>query len=83
VIFIAYLFYLILTFQKYAYLIIKEAKSKEEQELIYEHQESLEQGEKVKVTNENTGVEHVFNSKTLCIFFCVCIAWLHLRCVYM
>jgi len=65
VIFIAYLFYLILTFQKYAYLIIKEAKSKEEQELIYEHQESLEQGEKVKVTNENTGVEHVFNSKTL------------------
>ncbi|XP_017071613.1 protein LLP homolog [Drosophila eugracilis] len=43
----------------------REAKSKEEQELIYEHQESLEKGEKVKVTNENTGVEHVFNSKTL------------------
>ncbi|EDW78958.1 protein LLP homolog [Drosophila tropicalis] len=43
----------------------REAKSKEEQELIYEHQESLETGEKIAVTNEKTGVEHVFNSKTL------------------
>ncbi|EDV38969.1 uncharacterized protein Dana_GF24733 [Drosophila ananassae] len=43
----------------------REAKSKEEQELIYEHQESLEKGEPVALVNENTGVEHVFNSKTL------------------
>ncbi|EDW50481.1 GM13977 [Drosophila sechellia] len=44
---------------------LKRPNPKEEQELIYEHQESLEKGEKVKVTNENTGVEHIFNSKTL------------------
>ncbi|BFF98213.1 protein LLP homolog [Drosophila madeirensis] len=43
----------------------RDAKTREQQELIYEHQESLEKGQKVKVTNDKTGVEHVFNSKTL------------------
>ncbi|XP_034482904.1 protein LLP homolog [Drosophila innubila] len=40
-------------------------KSKEERELMYEHQESLEKGQPVVQVNENTGVEHVYNSKTL------------------
>ncbi|XP_030560895.1 protein LLP homolog [Drosophila novamexicana] len=41
------------------------AKSKEQQELIYEHQESLEKGKPIPQVNEKTGVEHVYNSKTL------------------
>ncbi|EDW68432.1 protein LLP homolog [Drosophila virilis] len=41
------------------------AKSKEQQELIYEHQESLEKGKPIAQVNEKTGVEHVYNSKTL------------------
>ncbi|KAH8395602.1 hypothetical protein KR222_001868 [Zaprionus bogoriensis] len=41
------------------------AKSKEERELMYEHQESLEKGQPVKQVNETTGIEHVYNSKTL------------------
>ncbi|XP_023159606.1 protein LLP homolog [Drosophila hydei] len=41
------------------------AKTKEQQELMYEHQESLEKGQKIRQVNEKTGVEHVFNSKTL------------------
>ncbi|XP_064541761.1 protein LLP homolog [Drosophila montana] len=41
------------------------AKSKEQQELIYEHQESLEKGKEIPQVNEKTGVEHVYNSKTL------------------
>ncbi|ALC45084.1 CG15019 [Drosophila busckii] len=41
------------------------AKSKEEQELRFEHQESLEKGSQVVQVNEKSGVEHVFNSKTL------------------
>ncbi|KAM8710205.1 hypothetical protein ACLKA7_016921 [Drosophila subpalustris] len=40
-------------------------KSKEERELMYEHQESLEKGQQVAQVNEKTGVEHVYNSKTL------------------
>lgn len=40
-------------------------KSKEERELMFEHQESLEKGQPVVHVNENTGVEHVYNSKTL------------------
>ncbi|XP_030375293.1 protein LLP homolog [Scaptodrosophila lebanonensis] len=43
----------------------REAKSKEEQELIYEHEENQEQGQQVATLNENTGKEHVYNSKTL------------------
>ncbi|KAH8302066.1 hypothetical protein KR044_002385 [Drosophila immigrans] len=43
----------------------RSAKSKEERELMFEHQESLEKGKRVVQVNEKTGVEHVFNSKTL------------------
>lgn len=45
--------------------LLQAAKSKEEQELIYEHQESLEKGQPVVQVNEKSGVEHVYNSKTL------------------
>ncbi|KAH8408360.1 hypothetical protein KR215_003543 [Drosophila sulfurigaster] len=43
----------------------RDAKSKEERELMFEHQESLEKGKRIVQVNENTGVEHVFNTKTL------------------
>ncbi|EDV95624.1 protein LLP homolog [Drosophila grimshawi] len=43
----------------------KAAKTREHQELIYEHQESLEKGKEIFQVNEKTGVEHVYNSKTL------------------
>jgi len=44
---------------------LQAVKSKEERELMFEHQESLEKGQPVVHVNENTGVEHVYNSKTL------------------
>ena len=42
-----------------------EKKSKEEKELEYELQEKHEKGEKIKVINENTGKEHIYNTKTM------------------
>ncbi|XP_037929887.1 18 kDa learning-associated protein of slug-like [Teleopsis dalmanni] len=42
-----------------------EKKTKEEKELEHEMQEQREKGKKIKVVNENTGKEHIYNSKTL------------------